>query len=295
MLVCSIGALLLSLATAAGISWLSVSKARDDLLTQGRLLTERYAAQATLALLYGAADNARSATENLLQFPNVVGVVIFNADGSTLLRDGTVKDLPGALAGNWQAGESTRLLDDNAEFWLFGAPVFVGNAKQDLTVFGETLPPPQYQGQVAIAVSKAALRQAVRDVLLSTVTLALVTAALFLPVVLSILRRISQPIQSLANVMARTESGETSARAELFGTADVQVMERAFNGMMDRLQDREVALREARDAALGAARLKAQFTASVSHEIRTPLNGLLGMLQLLRESPLLLSSWNVLG
>ena len=52
MLVCTFGVVLLALTSATGISWLAVNRARVDLLDQGRLLTERYAAQATLALLY---------------------------------------------------------------------------------------------------------------------------------------------------------------------------------------------------------------------------------------------------
>ena len=286
MLVCVVGVLLLSLTAATGISWLSVNKARDDLLNQGRLLTERYAAQATLALLYGSPDNAKAATDNLLRFPNVMGVSVFNADGSTLLRQGLTGDRQGPAIVPWSANETTRVLDDNDAYWLFGAPVFVGNASPDLTVFGETLPPPQYQGQVTVAISKAALREVARDIVVSTATMTVVTAGLLLPLLLLILRRISNPIQALARVMARTEAGEITARAQLSGPADVQRMEHAFNSMMDRLQDREQELLDARDAALGAARLKAQFTANVSHEIRTPLNGLLGMLQLLRESPL---------
>jgi hypothetical protein len=42
----------------------------------------------------------------------------------------------------------------------------------------------------------------------------------------------------------------------------------------------------ARDAAEEAARVKSRFLANMSHEIRTPMHGVLGMLQLLRESNL---------
>ena len=42
----------------------------------------------------------------------------------------------------------------------------------------------------------------------------------------------------------------------------------------------------ARDEALAAARLKSEFLANMSHEIRTPMNGVLGMTDLLLDTPL---------
>src|SRR5579864_1142385 len=45
-------------------------------------------------------------------------------------------------------------------------------------------------------------------------------------------------------------------------------------------------LRQAKEAAEAAARAKSEFLANMSHEIRTPLNGVLGMLQIVKQTGL---------
>ncbi len=48
----------------------------------------------------------------------------------------------------------------------------------------------------------------------------------------------------------------------------------------------EKALKEARDQALESSKMKSMFLSTVSHEIRTPMNGIIGMTDLLLDTPL---------
>ncbi|HEY7642983.1 MAG TPA: response regulator [Steroidobacteraceae bacterium] len=64
-----------------------------------------------------------------------------------------------------------------------------------------------------------------------------------------------------------------------FNISDRKLTERA-------LAEVEANLRIAKDAAEQAARAKSEFLANMSHEIRTPMNGVIGMTELLLDTPL---------
>jgi len=113
-------------------------------------------------------------------------------------------------------------------------------------------------------------------------------------------RLIFSPVRKLRRVSERVQKGDLTARSSLQTGDEFEELSKAFNEMLDRMEEDQLRLQkmnnsldlkveELAEVNVGlfeSSRLKNEFIANVSHELRTPLNSIIGFAELLESMPI---------
>lgn len=300
MLLVGLSFALFAAITGAAIPMLAgkVLIAREE--QEGREIAISFARQSTLAALYRSPENGREAAERTRSFPGITYVAIADQQGSPILTLGEHDDawkppldVLGALRGE------EVYVHQNAQSLHFIVPVTV-RASADQSV----LSPPKDEtlGYVHVVRSKESANQLSAQLAYSVTLVTLLSLAVALAFSLPMANRMLRPVRELSGRLANALSDPTAVRVTESGPPELVNMARAFNRLMELLEDRDRQLREhsrqlelqvkertlelerARDIAIAADRHKSEFLATVSHELRTPLQSIMGYTEMVARS-----------
>jgi signal transduction histidine kinase/DNA-binding response OmpR family regulator len=211
-----------------------------------------------------------------------------------LIELATIEDAQGRIVSQYESGEGANRPSTIGRGWL--DPLVV----EQPIIQGE-----DRLGTLSLRASTADFTQRLQQdaEVMAAVLIVPLIVAFFLSWVLR--RVIAAPVLKLAQV-TRTVSAESNYDLRVHKVADDEMgtLYDSFNAMLAQIQRRDRELERHRNhledlvhertldleaktrEALAASVAKSEFLANMSHEIRTPMNGVIGMTELLLETPL---------
>ncbi|ALP53245.1 hypothetical protein Tel_08810 [Candidatus Tenderia electrophaga] len=235
------GILLLAVIGSLTAGFIINKRISDLVYDQAIQITRGFAHRSILPLLSGAGDSAIDDLETTLSHSNVKSLGIYTADGELLIGTDSAaqNDLTGVLPVEAESFEPV-LAEETESLWVFVAPVYDTDVLDDGTGTIDTLfnQTPRLLGFVSVTIDRSSLFKIQQELLLDNLFISIAIALVVLLVAVLITGRVVEPLYQFISLMKKAEKGDNSVRAELAGPVEIENMSRAFNTMMQALEQR---------------------------------------------------------
>ncbi len=269
--IAAIEAALLTLLVWSGLHFIKKS-VEQEFTQRAQATIKAFTVTTKNAVIASDLASLQSFVQETLNYPGVLYAQVLDADGRILASAGNET----LLARPFVADTDFRTITDR----VFDIATEIEEAGMRF-------------GRVELGLSVAAPLQLEATARHYSIGLALLEMGLVALFSLALGVYLTRQLTKLAEGSRRIATGDFGYQVAVKGRDELAETARSFNLMSVCVRDtytdlaeREDALREAKEAAETAAEAKAQFLANMSHEIRTPMHGVLGALEMLRDTSL---------
>jgi len=180
----------------------------------------------------------------------VIGVAVLDKNKKPLLYKGEYDAQSYEYPAIETLGDKAALLDETDSAMSFVAAVYQPESSNPYAMFANDGNGRELLGMVHVVVDKSAQKTNRDTVFINNTAIAIVVTIGLLLLLSILLKRLTNPLDTLSRTMQRAQAGDTSVNASVIGPVEIARIADVFNDMMAALNERQEELYREKEQAL---------------------------------------------